>query len=157
MTIDNLKQVYQQLINQGVTNAGWKTYEMLLMENGILNWGLEVRSNDDIAFNNHKNLLKLNISPSKLKNQAFLGANQLTNNDNIFCLLKLQSNDALSQGQEPIFYNGKVIGMTRTGTFSYGFNAPIAIGLIQLNQIDQFNQVDIEINDKLYTADIQTL
>ena len=156
MAIDNLKQVYQQLINEGVINAGWKTYEMLLMENGIVNWGLEVRSSDDIAFNNHKNLLKLNISTLKLKNQAFLGAKHLVNSNNIFCLFKLQSNDALSQGQEPIFYHGKVIGMTRTGTFSYGFNAAIAIGLVKLDQTNQSNQVDIEINDKLYTAHIQT-
>ena len=58
---------------------------------------------------------------------------------------------------EPIYLNGKIIGRTTSGNYSFNFNKNLAFGYLKtnedLNSLKK-NKIEIEIEKKKYNAEI---
>ena len=58
---------------------------------------------------------------------------------------------------EPLYHDGKIIGRTTSGNYSFNFNKNLAFGYVKINEeINSLkkNLIEIEIEKKKYKAEI---
>ena len=129
------------------------------MEKGYLHWGHDISPAENPYEAELGFAIKLN------KKEDFIGREFLINNKNIrkkkFIMLVLNEStpgNPLLLHDEPIYYDGKIVGETTSGNYSFLYNKNIAYGYIDNNL--QYNisnaTFEIEVAKKKYMASILT-
>ena len=160
---DNAKEIYNLIINKGknykLSHCGMHAMDIMRMESGFLHWG------HDISPEENQYEAGLNFAISYKKNINFIGKKKLIKIKEMkqkkhFIMLTLKNSkpgEPLILHDEPIYLDGKIIGRTTSGNYSFNFNKNLAFGYVKIDKEatslnDKLIQIEIEKNK--YEAEI---
>ena len=135
--------------------------DIMRMESGFLHWG------HDISPEENQYEAGLNFAISYKKNINFVGKQALLKikerkKEKQFLMLTLKDSkpgEPLMLHDEPIYLDGKIIGRTTSGNYSFNFNKNLAFGYVKidrdLNSLKN-GSIEIEIEKNMYKAEILT-
>jgi 4-methylaminobutanoate oxidase (formaldehyde-forming) len=162
---DNGKEIYDLIVNIGkdfgLTHCGAHTMDTMRMESGFLHWG------HDISPEENQYQAGLNFAISYKKPFDFIGKEKLLKIkdqklDRRFVMLALKESkpgEPLLLHEEPIYFDGKIIGKTTSGNYSFNYNKNLSFGYISCDfsneQLVKKN-LYIEIEKKKYPAELLT-
>ena len=145
------KLVYDLIVKKGkkynLCHAGAHAMDILRMEKGYLHWGHDMSPEENqyeagldfaisykknIEFIGKKNLLKIQKKPKKKTLMSF-------------SIIGAKPGKPLALHDEPIYCDGKIIGITTSGNFSYNFNKSLIFAYVKTDHIDNLKQKPIEI------------
>tara|TARA_Y100000590_G_scaffold360792_1_gene417216 strand:- start:2366 stop:4810 length:2445 start_codon:yes stop_codon:yes gene_type:complete len=156
------KQIYNLIISKGkkyqLSNCGMHAMDIMRMESGFLHWG------HDISPEENQYEAGLNFAISYKKNIDFVGKKSLLEikekkQKKQFVMLVLKDSkpgEPLMLHDEPIYLDGKIIGRTTSGNYSFNFKKNLAFGYIGTeDDIDLLknNNIEIEIEKIKYKAE----
>jgi len=162
---EDAKEIYNLITEKGkkyqLSNCGTHAMDIMRMETGFLHWG------HDISPEENQYEAGLNFAISFKKNVDFIGKKSLlklkeTKQEKIFSMFTLnQSNpgEPLMLHDEPIYIDGKIVGRTTSGNYSFNFNKNLAFGYIKTDEnleTIKNKSVEIEIEKVKYNAEILT-
>ncbi|XP_028661549.2 dimethylglycine dehydrogenase, mitochondrial isoform X1 [Erpetoichthys calabaricus] len=137
----------------GIDNFGTYAMNSLRLEKGFRAWGAEMNCDTNPLEAGLDYFIKLNKPTDFIGKQALLDikAKGLWRK---LAYLTLQTDNIDPEGNETVWYNGKVVGNTTSGAYSYTTKQSIAFAYIptELNNIGQM--VDIELLGHNYRATI---
>ena len=163
--IKDAKNIYEIIVKEGesfdLVHAGAHAMDIMRMEKGYLHWGHD-------------------ISPGENPYEAGLGFAVKINKENDFIgkksLIKLKDNqkkqfamftlDQANPGyplllhDEPIYFDGKIVGETTSGNFSFNYNKNMAFGYIKSNiniKVAKDYFFEIEVEKVKYKAYLETI
>ena len=135
--------------------------DIMRMESGFLHWG------HDISPEENQYEAGLNFAISHKKNVDFVGKKALLKIKDKkqikkFIMLTLKQSkpgEPLMLHDEPIYLDGKIIGRTTSGNYSFNFNKNLAFGYVKMEKDlisikDKILEIEIEKNK--YKAEILT-
>ncbi|XP_041465760.1 dimethylglycine dehydrogenase, mitochondrial-like [Lytechinus variegatus] len=141
-------ELYQALLRAGepfgVGDFGLYTMNVLRIEKGFRGWGSEMLTDNNPLEAGLSPFIKLN------KPASFIGkdAVQKIKDDGLsrkVTLLKVDADDVDPEGNETIWLDGKVVGNTTSGCFSYHLNQPIAYAYLPMSLQDVGTKVEVEL------------
>ena len=147
--IKNATIIYNKIIKDGekyqICHAGIHAMDILRMEKGYLHWG------HDITPEENQYEAGLSFAISYKKNVDFIGKDALLKTRDqkpkkklaIFSLKENKPGFPLLLHDEPILSDGKIIGRTTSGNYSFNFKKNMAFGYV--NSLSKLNGKDIEI------------
>ena len=157
---DKAKEIYNLIVKKGkkyqLSNCGMHAMDIMRMESGFLHWG------HDISPEENQYEAGLNFAISYKKNIDFVGKNSLIKikKKKQFVMLTLKDSkpgEPLILHDEPIYFDGKIIGRTTSGNYSFNFNKNLAFGYLKIDEdINSLKNklIEIEIEKKKYKAEI---
>ena len=160
---DKAKEIYNLIVNSGkkyqLNLCGMHAMDIMRMESGFLHWG------HDISPEENQYEAGLNFAISYKKNIDFVGKQALLKikekkQKKNFLMLTLKNNkpgEPLILHDEPIYLDGKIIGRTTSGNFSFNFNKNLAFGYVKIEEDIKSikkNVIEIEIEKIKYRAEI---
>jgi len=133
--------------------------DIMRMESGFLHWG------HDISPEENQYEAGLNFTISYKKNIDFVGKQALLKikekkQKKKFIMLILKDSkpgEPLILHDEPIYLDGKIIGRTTSGNYSFNFNKSLAFGYVKIDEdINSLKNklVQIEIEKNKYEVEI---
>ncbi len=159
--VEKSKQIYQLIVSvekkYNLVHAGAHAMDIMRMEKGYLHWGHDISP----AENPYEAGLNFAIKLNKKEN--FVGKEYLIKNKNLikkrlmmFTLNESAPGKPLLLHDEPIYYNGKIVGETTSGNFSFIYNKNLTFGYIDSNlELDTQNSIfEIEVAKKKYKASL---
>jgi sarcosine dehydrogenase len=149
-----LEFIYNRLMRRGqARNAGFRALDCLSAEKGFRLWHKDLRSDDTPL----EAGIGFTVNKLKLKNESFFGAKSLNQRQKTMskdiALMTLNDNNVCVWGLEPIYYQNKIIGYVRRGSYGFSIDRPIAIGYLE-RDVGKVDSVMIEVNGKLYSAQV---
>tara|TARA_Y100000588_G_C14029284_1_gene827904 strand:+ start:18 stop:887 length:870 start_codon:yes stop_codon:yes gene_type:complete len=157
------KEIYNLILDKGkkyqLSHCGMHAMDIMRMESGFLHWG------HDISPEENQYEAGLNFTISYKKNVDFIGKKKLLEAKDKkqikkFIMLTLKNSrpgEPLILHDEPIYLDGRIIGRTTSGNYSFNFNKNLAFGYIKVDgDINSLKNktIEIEIEKKKYKADI---
>jgi len=157
------KEIYNLIIDKGkkyqLSHCGMHAMDIMRMESGFLHWG------HDISPEENQYEAGLNFAISYKKNVDFVGKKALLKIKDKkqikkFIMLTLKESkpgEPLMIHDEPIYLNGKIIGRTTSGNYSFNFKKNLAFGYVKLEEdlISLKGKIlEIEIEKNKYKAEI---
>jgi len=159
------KEIYDLIVNKGkkyqLGHCGTHAMDIMRMESGFLHWG------HDISPEENQYEAGLNFAISYKKNVDFVGKKALLKIKDKkqikkFIMLTLKQSkpgEPLMLHDEPIYLDGKIIGRTTSGNYSFNFNKNLAFGYVKMEKDlisikDKILEIEIEKNK--YKAEILT-
>ena len=132
------------------------------MEKGYLHWGHDI-SPEETPFE-----VGLNIFVSLKKKEDFIGRKTMekqfkngTNKKLVYLTLSKEESpgNPLMLHEEPIYMDGKIVGKTSSGQYSFNYKKSISMGHITLDDNFRVNEIkdrkfEIEVAKKRYEAHI---
>ena len=159
--LEKSKLIYETIINIekkfDLVHAGAHAMDIMRMEKGYLHWGHDISP----AENPYEAGLGFAIKLNKKEN--FIGKEYLIKNKNLkkkillmFVLENTKPGKPLLLHDEPIYYDGKIVGATTSGNYSFIYNKNLAFGYIDNNlNLDVSNTIfEIEVALKKYKASV---
>ncbi|SVE51591.1 uncharacterized protein METZ01_LOCUS504445, partial [marine metagenome] len=159
--IENSKQIYEAIVSRekkfNLVHAGAHSMDIMRMEKGYLHWGHDISPAESPFEAGLSFAIKLN------KKEDFIGKEYLIKNKNVreksllmFTLSDSIPGNPLLLHDEPIYYDGKIVGETTSGNYSFIYNKNLAFGYIDNNlKIDMANSIfEIEVAKKKYKASL---
>ncbi len=158
--IEHSKQIYELLVSvekqYDLVHAGAHSMDIMRMEKGYLHWGHDI-SPAETPFE-----AGLEFAVSINKKENFIGKDYLKKNIKVKKRMLMFSLDDSSPGNplllhdEPIYYEGKIVGETTSGNFSFFYNKNIAFGYVNnATEYDLINKTfEIEVAKKKYKASV---
>ena len=158
--IHESKKIYNVIIEIGkkynLCLAGVHAMDILRMEKGYLHWGHDISPEED------QYEAGLGFAISYKKNIDFIGKNALLKKKSskpkkklIFLSLKnSKPGFPLLLHDEPIYSDGKIIGRTTSGNYSFNYKKNIALGFVNA-EINLSNKIEVEVEKKKYEANIE--
>ena len=159
--IKDAKKIYDTIIKIGIKyklcNAGVHAMDTLRMEKGYLHWG------HDISPEENQYEAGLSFAISFKKDIAFIGKeslkkikkNKLKKKFIILSLKISRPGAPLMLHDEPIYYDGKIVGRTTSGNYSFNFKKNLAFGYISFDTNIGEKNLEIEIGKKKYVANLE--
>ena len=161
--VSQAKKIYNIVNEAGLAfnliHAGAHAMDIMRMEKGYLHWG------HDISPEENPYEAGLGFAVKLDKNYDFIGKKALLNNKNkqtkqliMLTLEKSEPGFPLLLHDEPIYCNGKVVGETTSGNFSFNYNKNMSLGYIKLDKIEnelKDKVFEIEVAKKKYKANIE--
>jgi len=156
------KKIYNLIVKTGakykLCHAGVHAMDTLRMEKGYLHWG------HDISPEENQYEAGLNFAISFRKNVDFIGKDFLNKIKNqkprkklvILSLQESKPGYPLLLHDEPIYCDGKIIGATTSGNYSFNFKKNIAFGYINSAINLKKNAIEIEVEKIKYKAIIES-
>ncbi|MDC6448009.1 FAD-dependent oxidoreductase, partial [Alphaproteobacteria bacterium] len=158
----NAKQIYELIVKFekkfNLVHAGAHSMDIMRMEKGYLHWGHDISSAETPYEAGLGFAVKLN------KKVDFIGKKYLIKNRKnnkkkllMFELIDSSPGNPLLLHDEPIYYNGEIVGETTSGNYSFNYNKNLTFGYISNNlNIDLVNKklFEIEVAKKKYKAAI---
>jgi 4-methylaminobutanoate oxidase (formaldehyde-forming) len=133
--------------------------DIMRMEKGYLHWGHDISPAENPFEAGLGFAVKLN------REYDFIGKKNLieakTNQKKQFAMFTLDQTDPgfpLLLHDEPIYYEGKIIGETTSGNFSFNYNKNMAFGYIESNidkSVVKDNFFEIEVEKMKYKAHLE--
>ena len=162
--IDQAKKIYEIIDKEGknfnLVHAGAHAMDIMRMEKGYLHWGHDISPAENPFEAGLGFAVKLN------RDYDFIGKKSLFETKTIqkkqFAMFTLDQADPgspLLLHDEPIYYEGKIIGETTSGNFSFNYNKNMAFGYIESNidkEVAKDNFFEIEVEKIKYKAHLQT-
>ena len=161
--IEKSKIIYEIIVEAGkkhnLVHAGRLSMDIMRMEKGYMHWS------HDITPAENPFEAGLNFAVKINKESDFLGKESLISSKSkpkkqfaMFCLENSKPGEPLLLHHEPIYFNGKIVGETTSGNFSFCYNVNIAFGYIDStinidNAKDEY--FEIEVAKIKYKAKIQ--
>jgi len=159
------KEIYDLIVDKGkkyqLGHCGTHAMDIMRMESGFLHWG------HDISPEENQYEAGLNFAISYKKNVDFIGKKALLKIKDKkqikkFIMLTLKQSkpgEPLMLHDEPIYLDGKIIGRTTSGNYSFNFNKNLAFGYVKMEKDlisikDKILEIEIEKNK--YKAEILT-
>ncbi len=159
------KEIYNLIVDKGkkyqLSHCGMHAMDIMRMESGFLHWG------HDISPEENQYEAGLNFAISYKKNVDFIGKKALLKIKDKkqikkFIMLTLKQSkpgEPLMLHDEPIYLDGKIIGRTTSGNYSFNFNKNLAFGYVKMEKDlisikDKILEIEIEKNK--YKAEILT-
>jgi len=152
------EKIYNRIVEIGVKyklcHAGVHAMDTMRMEKGYLHWG------HDISPEENQYEAGLNFTISYKKNINFIGKDFLSKIKDkklkkrfvILSLMKSKPGAPLILHDEPIYSDGKIVGRTTSGNYSFNFQKNIAFGYISDNKNINNEELEIEVEKKRYKA-----
>ena len=159
--MDDSKEIYNLVIDKGkefnLSHCGMFAMDTMRMEKGYLHWG------HDMSPEENQYEAGLTFAISYKKNVNFIGKEALLKIKNKkhkkkFVMLSLKDNKPgfpLLLHDEPILFNGKIIGRTTSGNYSFNFNKNMAFGYVNTSPKIDGGEFEIEVEKKKYKAIIE--
>ena len=159
--IKESKKIYNIIVKIGkkyeLCHAGVHAMDTLRMEKGYLHWG------HDISPQENPYEAGLNFVVSFKKKVDFIGKDFLNKikNQKVNKKLVMLSLDKSNPGyplllhDEPIYYEGKIVGRTTSGNYSFNYKKNIAFGYINTSIELISKNLEIEVEKKKYSATIE--
>ena len=159
--INDAKKIYDIIIKIGtkykLCNAGVHAMDTLRMEKGYLHWG------HDISPEENQYEAGLSFAISFKKDIEFIGKESLKKIKEQklkkkFVILSLKISKPgtpLILHDEPIYYDGKIVGRTTSGNYSFNFKKNITFGYINFDTNIGEKNLEIEIAKKKYVANLE--
>ncbi len=154
----NAKKIYNIIVSIGkkykLCHAGVHAMDILRMEKGYLHWG------HDISPEENQYEAGLNFAISYKKNVDFIGKNVLLKKKDakpkkkliVLSLKKSKPGFPLLLHDEPIYFNGKIIGRTTSANYSFNYKKSIAFGYVETQQDLKKYKIEIEVEKEKYEA-----
>ena len=152
--IKDARNVYKIIVSEGIKykliHAGAHAMDIMRMEKGYLHWG------HDISPKENPYEAGLDFSVKINKEYDFLGKeillNYKNNNKKKFIMLTLENTEPgfpLLLHDEPIYYEGKIVGETTSGNYSFNYKKNMAFGYIKPNidiniAINKYFEIEVE-------------
>ncbi len=154
-------EIYELIISLekkfGLVHAGAHAMDIMRMEKGYLHWGHDISPAENPYEAGLGFALRLD------KKEDFIGKEHLIKNKNIknkkllmFTLNNSTPGNPLLLHDEPIYYDGKIVGETTSGNYSFIYEKNIAFGYIddKLDYKSTNSKFEIEVAKKRYQASI---
>ena len=159
--LEKSKFIYETIISAekkfGLVHAGAHAMDIMRMEKGYLHWGHDISP----AENPYEAGLGFAIKLNKKEN--FIGKEYLIKNKNMkkkrllmFVLDDTKPGNPLLLHDEPIYFEGQIVGETTSGNYSFIYNKNLAFGYIDNNLKPEFSNAifEIEVAKKKYKASV---
>ncbi len=140
-----------------LVHAGAHAMDILRMEKGYLHWGHDISPAENPYESGLSFALKLN------KKEDFIGKKYLSENKKIrkkrllmFTFNEATPGNPLLLHDEPIYYKGKIVGETTSGSYSFNYNKNLAFGYIKNSLEYDFknSNFEIEVAKKKYQVSV---
>ena len=161
--IREAKKIYDVIVKIGVKyklcHAGVHAMDTLRMEKGYLHWG------HDISPEENQYEAGLNFAISFKKNINFIGkeflnkikGQKLKKKFVILSLKESKPGSPLILHDEPIYHDGKIVGRTTSGNYSFNFQKNLAFGYINTDVNINEKNLEIEVEKKKYIAILESI
>ena len=159
--MDESREIYNLITDKGkkfnLSLCGMFAMDTMRMEKGYLHWG------HDISPEENQYEAGLGFAISYKKNVDFIGKSALIEikkqiPKKKFVMMSLKDNKPgfpLLLHDEPIFFNGNIIGRTTSGNYSFNFKKNIAFGYVSTDHKIDGGDIEIEVEKKRYKANIE--
>ena len=161
--IDQAKKIYEKIDKEGknfnLVHAGAHAMDIMRMEKGYLHWGHDISPAENPFEAGLGFAVKLNREYDFIGKKSLIEAK--TNQKKQFAMFTLDQADPgspLLLHDEPIYYEGKIIGETTSGNFSFNYNKNMAFGYIESNidkEVAKDNFFEIEVEKIKYKANLE--
>ena len=163
--MNDSKEIYNTIVDKGrefnLSHCGMFAMDTMRMEKGYLHWGHDMSPEE----NQYESGLKFAISFKK--NIDFVGKKAIQQIKNkkikkMMVMLTLKSSQPgspLLLHDEPIYCEGKIVGRTTSGNYSFNYKKNMSFGYINLIlPIEELvkKNFSVEVEKKLYEAVLQT-
>jgi 4-methylaminobutanoate oxidase (formaldehyde-forming) len=160
--MNEAREIYNLIVEKGkefnLSNCGMYAMDTMRMEKGYLHWG------HDISPEENQYEAGLGFAISYKKNVDFIGKDALLKIKDkkpkkklvIFSLKENKPGFPLLLHDEPILSDGKIIGRTTSGNYSFNFKKNMAFGYIDSNKILNRENIEIEIEKMRYKVIIES-
>ncbi|XP_063114474.1 dimethylglycine dehydrogenase, mitochondrial isoform X3 [Cavia porcellus] len=138
---------------EGIGDFGTYALNALRLEKAFRAWGLEMNCDTNPLEAGLDYFVKLNKPADFIGKQALqqIKAEGLTRR---LVFLTLATDDVDPEGNESVWYRGKVIGNTTSGSYSYSLQKSLAFAYVPVELSEVGQQVEVELLGKNYPATI---
>ncbi|KAJ8286966.1 hypothetical protein GJAV_G00045430 [Gymnothorax javanicus] len=155
--IDNkdMAAVYQAIMeagqNEGIDNFGTYAMSSLRLEKGFRGWGAEMNCDTNPLEAGLDYFIKLN-KPADFIGKKALQEIKASGLKRKLAYLAVDTDDIDPEGNETIWHEGKVVGNTTSGAYSYTKQQSLAFGYLPLELHNIGQKVEVELVGKKYSA-----
>nr|XP_002815732.3 dimethylglycine dehydrogenase, mitochondrial isoform X1 [Pongo abelii] len=147
--------LYDAIMNagqeEGIDNFGTYAMNALRLEKAFRAWGLEMNCDTNPLEAGLEYFVKLNKPADFIGKQALKQIKAKGLKRRLVCLT-LATDDVDPEGNESIWYNGKVVGNTTSGSYSYSIQRSLAFAYVPVELSEVGQQVEVELLGKNYPA-----
>ncbi|EHB00103.1 Dimethylglycine dehydrogenase, mitochondrial, partial [Heterocephalus glaber] len=149
--------LYEAIMNsgqqEGIDNFGTYALNALRLEKAFRAWGAEMNCDTNPLEAGLEYFVKLNKPADFIGKQALkqIKAEGLTRR--LVCLT-LATDDVDPEGNESIWFHGKVVGNTTSGSYSYSIQKSLAFAYVPIELSEVGQQVEVELLGKNYPATV---
>ncbi|CAO2592957.1 Dimethylglycine dehydrogenase, mitochondrial [Lemmus lemmus] len=149
--------LYELIMNagqqEGIDNFGTYALNALRLEKAFRAWGSEMNCDTNPLEAGLEYFVKLNKPADFLGKQALKQIKAEGLKRRLVCLT-LATEDVDPEGNESIWYRGKVVGNTTSGGYSYSTQKSLAFAYVPIELSEVGQQVEVELLGKNYPATI---
>lgn len=155
--IDNkeMAAVYQAIMEagqkEGIDNFGTYAMSSLRLEKGFRGWGAEMNCDTNPLEAGLDYFIKLN-KPADFIGKKALQEIKAQGLKRKLAYLAVDTDNIDPEGNETIWHNGKVVGNTTSGAYSYTKQQSIAFGYLPIELISVGQKVEVELLGRKYAA-----
>ncbi|EDO40332.1 predicted protein [Nematostella vectensis] len=128
----------------GIDNFGTFAMTTLRVEKGFRAWGLEMNLDTTPLEAGLDFFIKFDKGVNFIGREALLKQKEEGVKRRL-CMLTVETTDTDPEGNESIWFGGKVVGNTTTGTYSYTMNTSISFAYLPLELTTLGSRVEVEI------------
>ncbi|KAL7377216.1 hypothetical protein ABVT39_024050 [Epinephelus coioides] len=151
----NMATVYQAMMeagkDEGIDNFGTYAMSSLRLEKGFRGWGAEMNCDTNPLEAGLDYFIKLN-KPADFIGKAALQEIKAKGLKRKLSYLTLDTDDIDPEGNETVWHNGKVVGNTTSGAYSYSSQQSLAFAYLPLELCSVGQKVEVELLGRKYPA-----
>uniref|UniRef100_A0A8D1R732 Dimethylglycine dehydrogenase, mitochondrial n=1 Tax=Sus scrofa TaxID=9823 RepID=A0A8D1R732_PIG len=138
---------------EGIDNFGTYAMNALRLEKAFRAWGSEMNCDTNPLEAGLEYFVKLNKPADFIGKQALKQIKAKGLKRRLVCLT-LATDDVDPEGNESIWYDGKVVGNTTSGSYSYSIQKSLAFAYVPVELSKVGQQVEVELLGKNYPATV---
>ncbi|XP_020511955.1 dimethylglycine dehydrogenase, mitochondrial [Labrus bergylta] len=151
----NMAAVYQAMMeagkDEGIDNFGTYAMNSLRLEKGFRGWGAEMNCDTNPLEAGLDYFIKLN-KPADFIGKAALQEIKAKGVRRKLSYITLDTDDIDPEGNETVWHNGKVVGNTTSGAYSYSTQQSLAFAYLPLDLCSVGEKVQVELLGRKYNA-----
>ncbi|XP_030598580.1 dimethylglycine dehydrogenase, mitochondrial [Archocentrus centrarchus] len=139
--------------DEGIDNFGTYAMASLRLEKGFRGWGAEMNCDTNPLEAGLDYFIKLN-KPADFIGKAALQEIKAKGLKRKLSYIAMNTDDVDPEGNETVWYNGKVVGNTTSGAYSYCSQKSLAFAYLPLELSTLGQKVEVELLGKKYSATV---
>ncbi|XP_034048900.1 dimethylglycine dehydrogenase, mitochondrial [Thalassophryne amazonica] len=151
----NMATVYNAIMeagkNEGIDNFGTYAMSSLRLEKGFRGWGAEMNCDTNPLEAGLDYFIKLN-KPADFIGKAALRDIKAKGLKRKLSYISVESDNVDPEGNETVWHNGKVVGNTTSGAYSYSSQQSLAFAYLPMELCSVEQKVEVELLGKKYPA-----
>uniref|UniRef100_UPI0037E72A67 dimethylglycine dehydrogenase, mitochondrial n=1 Tax=Semicossyphus pulcher TaxID=241346 RepID=UPI0037E72A67 len=151
----NMAAVYQAMMeagkDEGIDNFGTYAMNSLRLEKGFRGWGAEMNCDTNPLEAGLDYFIKMN-KPADFIGKAALQEIKAKGLRRKLSYITLDTDDIDPEGNETVWLNGKVVGNTTSGAYSYSTQQSLAFAYLPLDLCSVGQKVEVELLGRKYPA-----